>query len=178
MILAGFMNKMKDILIRSYQFNLKYAHELVVDLDDSMMTTSPGKGFENHPAFTIGHLVIAAALTVKYMDGPYELKSGWEDLFRRKGPGDPRLPDKNPVLYPKKGELLGELTEKHHRVEALLLKLDEERFQEAAQWRFDDHLPTLGDLLFFMCVSHENLHLGQLAAWRRAMGLSSALANL
>lgn len=169
---------MKEILVRSYQFNLKYSYELVIDLNDSMMTTTPGKGFENHPAFTIGHLVTAAALTAKYLGGAFELKPGWEELFRRKGPGDPRIPDTHSDLYPNKEELLAELTKQHRQVEDLILKLDEKRYNEPAQWRFSDHMPTLGDLLFFMCISHENMHLGQLAAWRRAMNLPSALARL
>ena len=66
---------MKEILIRSYQFNLKYAYKLVADIDDTLMTISPGKGLENHPAFTLGHLVTAAALTVKYLDGLFELRN-------------------------------------------------------------------------------------------------------
>jgi hypothetical protein len=169
---------MKHILIRSYQFNLKYAYELVADIDDAMMCTSPGKGFENHPAFTLGHLVTAAALTVKYLGGPYKLQPGWEELFRRKGPGDSRLPELNFGQYPKKDILLAELTQQHQAVEEVITDLDENRFKEPAHWRFDDHMPTLGDLLYFMCVSHEAMHLGQLAAWRRAMNLPSALANL
>ncbi len=169
---------MKEILIRSYQFNLKYAHELVADLDDSMMATSAGKGFENHPAFTLGHLVTAAALTVKYLGGAYELKPKWEELFRRTGPGDPKLPDSNSYLYPKKEELLAELSNQHRLVEDMIMTLEEKRFEQPIIWRFSDHMPTLGGLLFFMCISHENMHLGQLAAWRRAMELPSALANL
>jgi len=169
---------MKEILIRSYRFNLKYAYELVADLDDTMMSNSPGKGFENHPAFTLGHLVTAASLTVKYLGGPYALRPGWEELFRRKGPGDPKLPDSNSDLYPKKEELLEELSKQHQLVEELIMNLDEKRFKEPAEWRFNDHMPTMGDLLFFMCISHENMHLGQLAAWRRAMEMPSALINL
>ena len=92
---------MKEILIRTYRFSLKYAYELVADLDDTMMSKSPGKGFENHPAFTLGHLVTAAALTVKYLGVPYELRPDWEDLFRRKGPGDPKLPDSNSIFIQK-----------------------------------------------------------------------------
>lgn len=169
---------MKKYLTNSYDFNLRYAKELVIDVEENMMAHSPAKGLENHPAFTLGHLVSAAALTSKYLGGPYEMKSEWEKLFRRKGPGDPRLPELNMALYPKKDELLEELTKQHKLVEDLILKIDDKRLSEPAKWRFDDHMPTLGDLLFFMCVTHESMHLGQLAGWRRAMGLPSALANL
>lgn len=169
---------MKDILIRSYDFNLKYAHELVADIDDAMMTRTPGMGHENHPSFTLGHLVTAAALTSKYLNGPFELKSNWEQLFRRNGPGDPRTPETNPELYPNKEELLAQLTKQHLLVEGLISEIDENRFLEPAKWRFSDHMPTMGDLIYFMCISHENMHLGQLAAWRRAMDLPSALVKL
>lgn len=169
---------MKNILIQSYNFNLLYAHELVADLEENMMTKKPSKGFENHPAFTLGHLASAAALISKYLGGNYNFDSEWESLFRRKGPGDPKKPDTNIAKYPKKEELLDVLTNQHKLVEGLISKLDIERFNEPTKWRFDSYFPTLGDLLFFMCITHESMHLGQLAAWRRAMGLPSALAKL
>ncbi len=46
------------------------------------------------------------------------------------------------------------------------------------EWRFDGTLPTLADAAVFLAVTHEAQHLGQLAAWRRALGLPSALAAL
>ncbi len=169
---------MKENLIRSYKFNLQYVKELVCDVDENMMTKSPSKGLENHPAFTIGHLASAAALTSKYIGGPYEFDATWEKIFKRNGPGDPRYPEPNTALYPKKDELLGELTKQHKLVEDLIINLDEARLHEAAKWRFDTYMSSLGDLLLFMCVTHESMHLGQLAGWRRAMGFPSALAKL
>lgn len=169
---------MKNFLINSFHFNLRYARELVADVDDALMTKSPGKGLENHPAFTLGHLISAAALTCKYLGGPYDMDPNWEKLFRRKGPGDPRTPDPDNTLYPTKDQLIKELATQHSRVENLLRELDEARLVEPTTWRFDSFLPTMGDLLFFMCITHASMHLGQLAAWRRAMGLPSALARL
>ena len=46
------------------------------------------------------------------------------------------------------------------------------------KWRFSEYMPTMLDLITFMCINHEAMHLSQLAAWRRAMGLPSALASL
>lgn len=169
---------MKNVLINTYAFNLRYANVLVEDVEEAQMTQSPGEGLENHPAFTLGHLASAAALTVKYLGGAYQFNPDWEPLFRRKGPGDPRRPEKNAALYPTKAQLLQELTKQHQLVEQLISELDEAQLAVPTKWRFRDYMPTLGDLLLFMCISHESMHLGQLAAWRRAMGLPSALAKL
>ena len=169
---------MKDILIKSYAFNLSYARELVADVDEQNMTKSPAIGLENHPAFTLGHLITAAALTSKYLGGPYNLKRDWENIFRRIGPGDPRFPESDHTLYPGKEELLEELEEQHKLVEKFIQDLDKSRFREPVTWRFSKYMPMLGDLLYFMCITHESMHLGQLAAWRRSMELPSALAKL
>ena len=37
------------------------------------------------------------------------------------------------------------------------------------------YFPTIGDHVVFLMTSHEMDHLGQLAAWRRAMGLGPGL---
>jgi len=36
------------------------------------------------------------------------------------------------------------------------------------------YFPTIGDMVTFLITGHEMEHLGQIAAWRRAMGLGSA----
>jgi len=35
------------------------------------------------------------------------------------------------------------------------------------------HFPTVGDFAIFLMTAHEMDHLGQIAAWRRAMGLGA-----
>jgi hypothetical protein len=169
---------MKEIILNAYRFNLEYARSLVGDLDEKMMTQSFKPGLENHPAWTLGHLVSGATLTSKYLGGPYEISESWELLFRRTGPGDPTKPDLDLQKYPSKKELLSELSKQHYIVENLIVEIDSDRFAEDAKWRYSKYMPSLGDLLYFMCVTHESMHLGQLAAWRRAMKLDSALAKL
>lgn len=170
--------EIKNVIINAYDFNLLYAKQLVSDLNQEQMTTSPSSGLENHPAFTIGHLVTGSALTYKYLGGEYEVKEGWDKLFRRNGPGDPTLPESDLILYPSKKELLEELETKHNLVKDKILKIKESELSKNVDWRYKNHLPKLKDLLNFMCVTHESMHLGQLAGWRRAMGLDSALAKL
>jgi hypothetical protein len=74
--------------------------------------------------------------------------------------------------------LLKELEDQHNKVKKLLNSLDKKKFSESIKWRFSSYMPTLLDIIVFMCVNNGALHLGQLAAWRRAMGLNSALGTL
>ena len=167
-----------ESIIAQYDFNLEYAKALVHDLTVDQMTIIPTTGLENHPAFTLGHLVSGSALLVEDLGGEFEMPDKWADLFLRKGPGDPRKPDPDKGKYPSKELLLGELEDQHNKVKKLLNSLDKKKFSESIEWRFSSYMPTLLDIIVFMCVNHEAMHLGQLAAWRRAMGLKSALATL
>jgi hypothetical protein len=163
-------------IVKQYDFNLAYAKALVQDVPESLMTHTPAAGLENYPAFTLGHLVSGSALLAEDLGLEINLPQAWVSLFVRKGPGDPRKPDLDVSLYPTKLELLNALEEQHNLVKIKLNELNEEQLKESFKWRFSDYFPSLKDLIVFMCVNHESMHLGQLAAWRRAMNLPSALA--
>jgi hypothetical protein len=167
-----------EYIIKQYDFNLEYARALVQDLTNDQMTIIPSNGLENHPAFTLGHLVSGSAILAEDLGGEFEMPDKWADLFLRKGPGDPRKPDPDKGKYPSKELLLGELEDQHNKVKKLLNSLDKKKLSENIQWRFSSYMPTLLDIIVFMCINHEAMHLGQLAAWRRAMGLNSALGTL
>jgi hypothetical protein len=165
-------------IIRQLDFNLAYACKLVDDLSDEQMTESPFPGFENHPAFTLGHLVTGTALMIEDLGGKMELPAGWGELFIRKGPGDPGLPSPDKKIYPGKQQLLSEFGIQHDRLKKILLTLDQNKIDAPIKWRFSSFMPSAGDLTLFMCVNHEAMHLGQLAAWRRAMGMGTALGRM
>ena len=167
-----------ESIIKQYDFNLEYARTLVRDLTPEQMTVVPAPGLDNHPAFTIGHLISASADLARDLGGEFDMPADWVELFVRTGPGDPRKPDPNKDRYPSKDALITELENQHNKVKRLLRNLDETKLKEPLTWRFGNFMPTLGDVVLFMCVNHEAMHLGQLAAWRRAMNLDSALASI
>ena len=167
-----------ETIINQYDFNLDYAKKLVEDLSNDQMTIIPSNGLDNHPAFTIGHLVSGSALLAEDLGAKFEMPDNWTSLFLRKGPGDPRKPDVDRSKYPSKKLLLNELEHQHNKVKDLLKNVDENKLNENIKWRFSGYMPTLLDIIIFMCINHEAMHLGQLAAWRRAMNLTSALAGL
>jgi hypothetical protein len=172
------VNPSIEIILKQYRFNIDFAEKSVADIPQEMMSENKGHGLENHPSFTLGHLAIASAMTVEDLGGTYHVPEGWHELFARKGPGDPRLPDPDLNVYPSKEILLRELKEQHLRVEIMLKSMDDAALMKSFSWRFNNYFPTLLDLVTFMCISHESMHLSQLSAWRRAMGFPSALALL
>ena len=167
-----------EAIIKQYDFNLEYAKALIHDLTEEQMTIVPALGLDNHPAFTIGHLVAGSADLAHDLGAEFEMPANWAELFVRKGPGDPRKPDLDKSKYPSKLSLITELENQHKKVKRLLKDLEENKLNESLTWRFSNFMPTLGDLVTFMCINHESMHLGQLAAWRRSMRLESALASI
>lgn len=160
------------------EFNLKYSIELVKGIPENELVDRIGPGLENHAIFTLGHLVTALGLTIKYLGHTYDIPENWDEVFRRKGPGDPRLPEFDSLKYPSLSSILQVLEEKTNELIILIKNLPDSELEKEVKWRFSEHFPSVYDLISFMCVQHSSMHLGQLAAWRRAKGYDSALAKL
>ena len=180
MILEGHkkMETIKQVIGRQLDFNLRYAQQLVADIPAEMMAHAPSDGLASHPAFTIGHLVTAAAMIVEDLGGDMDLPQGWGDIFMRKGPDDQTRASVDVAIYPGKSSLLNELERQHDRVKQYLASKEDAEFCVPVKWRFAHYLPSLLDVVLFFSVNHEAMHLGQLAAWRRAMNLPPALRQL
>lgn len=161
---------MIDYVTFVYGFNLGYAKMLVEDLSAEQVVAQPG-GVINHPAWSLGHLAVASNYLGKFLGLESSLPEGWAETFKIGGEPSGDLAD-----YPPMDEILDELREQHARNAEAVKHVDAARFAEphpieARRNRF----PTVGDQVVFLMTAHEMDHLGQLAAWRRAMGLGSAL---
>ena len=152
-----------------YGFNLRVARAMVDDLTPEQMVEQP-HGVVNHPAWSLGHLVMTADGLAGLLGLDPEAPEGWATVFATGG-----IPAGDPSLFPAKRELLDALASQHERVGAAVERADPAWFatpnpDERRRRRF----PTVGDVAVFLMTSHEMLHLGQIAAWRRAMGLGPA----
>jgi hypothetical protein len=92
--------------------------------------------------------------------------AAWKELFAI---GAKPLSD--PKSYPSKAKLLAALEDGHSRFTAAMKGVTPEILSQPAPERVRNRLPTLGHLLIALLTSHEAGHLGQLSAWRRAIGL-------
>ena len=160
-------------LIFTYRFNLDRARTLVRDLSDEEMVRRP-HGVVNHPAWTLGHLAQASNQLAIGLGLESTFPAEWKESCRTGG-----TPSGDASHFPPKAALLAELAAQHERV-ARALEGAEPATLDAALARAHPNegtrkrFPTLGDYAVFLITSHEGSHLGQIAAWRRAMGLGSA----
>ena len=147
------MSMIADIL-RSFSMSMEYGRNLLADLDQGQMTAQPLPGM-NHPAWIVGHL----AFSFQMIGGELGLES-W-------------LPEHWEGQYPGKHELLAALAAGEKKLtEHLRTLADSELDRPLPDERYRDVFPTLGSAVLHILCVHTAVHLGQLSAWRRAMGLS------
>ncbi len=153
-----------------YGFNLGFADLLVKDLSTEQMAAQPD-GVINHPAWSLGHLVVAADNLGQLLGLESTLPDGWSEIFKTGGE-----PSDDPSVYPSKEEILGALKEQHARNTEAVKGVDASRLAEPhPDEARRKYFPTVGDMVVFLMTSHEMHHLGQITAWRRAMGLGPAV---
>lgn len=159
---------MIEALLKTYDRNLDHAHRLVADLDATAMVAQPVPGM-NHAAWVLGHLTSTCDVAMMGLGESKVAPAGWHDRF---GPRTEPLPD--PATYPDKPTLLDTLRDGHAAVSKVVGALGPQRMlAPPADERFHPRWPTLGEMLLHVMVSHEQMHLGQVSAWRRAQGLAA-----
>ena len=157
---------MKEMVISVYALGLNYAQKLVADIPDEQMCAQPVPGqVMNHPAFLLGHLIWAEDSALGLLGQKPVLGPEWRDMFSMgKTPGNDRS------QYPSKEILVKTLEEVHNRLVAAYLEATPETLAQASPERLRVRFATIGTAALGLMTSHRSLHLGQLSAWRRAMG--------
>src|SRR5262249_42224993 len=122
----------------------------------------------NHPAWILGHLAYSGDGAVGVLGGQKTLIGEWTKKF---GAGSKPLSLR--ADYPSKDELLRILEERFAAARELAAAASPERVAlPNPNARLKDKLPTVGDLVTFLFTGHFALHLGQLATWRRLIGIA------
>lgn len=157
-------------VLRVFEFNLEYARRLVSDVPDDRMAHIPSAGM-NHPAWVLGHLSsgcdrMCARFGLERMSDP-----AIDKLYAG---GTTPLTDRS--VYPSKQTLMKAMDDGHARLADAVRQLDDAQLkQDNPLERLRPMFPTLGEFLTFFMTSHEAMHLGQLSAWRRVLGMPSVL---
>jgi hypothetical protein len=141
-----------------------YGKQVLADIDDASMSEMP-MGL-NHPAWLLMHLATAADYAAALLGGQGVCPPDWSEKSDTKKPIS-----KNRSDYPTKAELIEKFETAYQNAVDLLQKCDASALAQPQKLGFfEKELPTVGDMAGFLLVAHTNIHLGQLSAWRRAMG--------
>lgn len=158
-----------DLIVPADALGLSYAQKLVVDLPDEKWAGQPVPGITvNHAAWTIGHLAVVADNVAGMIGGTPTLGETWRPLFAT---GTRPLPDRS--AYPAGDVLMREFAAAHARLGDGAAKLTPEAAAAPAPERLRARFPTVGNMVAGLMTTHYGNHLGQLSAWRRAMGYPS-----
>ena len=153
-------------LLHAWSLNLGYAKRLVADIPDDAMALQPAPGM-NHAAWVLGHLACTADMLGAMIGLKPVCPSDWPTLFDWNS-----SPSSDASLYSSKATLLKALEDAHVQIAAVLPAVPESRWSETTPLEaVRGFLPTIGDCFVFVMAAHENMHLGQVSAWRRVQGM-------
>jgi DinB superfamily len=143
---------------------IQYAKQILSDIDDASMCQKP-MGL-NHPAWLLVHLSTAADYAASLLGGQGVCPSDWNDIGGTKKPQTENRND-----YPSKESLLSIFEAAMKNAAELYSKCSADALSQPQKLGFfESELPTVGDMATFLIIAHANLHLGQLSAWRKAIG--------
>ncbi len=161
-------NPLASAIAISWRRNGAYALRLADGIDPAAFVAQPVPGrVLNHPAWIFGHLNLYAGIAVALCRG-----EGFHDPADHEF-GQSSVPLGDASRYPPARELLDEWRRLHDEGERALASATitiTTAPNPLERWRAMH--PTVGDMLVTLMVKHESGHLGQLSAWRRAMGLA------
>ena len=157
--------------LKLYSFMQHYAGMLLDGINDDQWNHQPFAG-ANTPTWIIGHLAWVSSNAVALLEHEPFLDEGWKTLFG----GGSVVPTAETPSLPSPSEVRDAYATGHERVTSLIPQAASEIFDRPNPHQgLKDTMPTQGGLFAFMMTSHESLHLGQLSAWRRAMGMSPVI---
>lgn len=157
-----------DLLLAGWQQNLHQAEVLFATIPAERMTEQPR--VVNHPAWTLAHLIHYHRPILNLARGEAVQDPGKHSDAPHYDAGSTPVDDLS--QYPTKDELLMSFRDGHERIaHALEVAPADLMEQPAGLPRWAESFGATADALGYLMIFHEAVHLGQVMAWRRALGM-------
>ena len=164
-----------DTLLKPAEAAVAYANELCKDIPEDRFACMPEGVKTNSPAWVIGHLSIYPDFILSSI-GRTDVAESVDDLSEHFAPGVECVDDPQGVRYPSKDVLLSRFNARYRALLDLLPEVTAEQLQiQPENERLREMFGNMGGLITFLATGHTMMHLGQVSAWRRVMGMGSAL---
>ena len=163
-----------DTVVPIAKTSMMFAEAVTKDIPADQFGRKPDGVNTNCPAWVIGHLGAYPGWVVSMLTGtapPEDPET--QAMF---GHSSECKDDQAGTIYPSKDELLKKFNAGMQAVIDALPKASEAALSAPnPNEQMRDRFPTVGSLAAFMVGSHNMMHLGQISAWRRCMGLGPCM---
>ncbi|HYE03406.1 MAG TPA: DinB family protein [Phycisphaerales bacterium] len=178
--MPGTKDQIGEMIARGGVRTRDYAKQLLKDIRPADFARKPALGAKaidtNHPAWVYGHLSIYPARVLGMVGLAHQAvpnPPGFEDLFAMGKP----CSDGSACAYPDMEKITTHFFAATDAALAALPGVPDDVFAgpNPAEGRFREMFPTVGSAALFMLNNHPMMHLGQVSAWRRCMGLGPVM---
>lgn len=165
----------RTILAPLCKFSAGYADILLKDIKAETFARKPDAIDTNHPAFVYGHLALYPERLLDLI-GQGSLAQPDQKFMDAFAAGKPCIDDSEGTVYPAMDAIVARFRLRHEAVLSPLADAPDEVFARTnPNEKMRDRFPTIGMLCTFLVNGHIMMHLGQISAWRRCMGLPSVM---
>jgi hypothetical protein len=166
----------------SLEHSLRYVGRLVVGVAPEQFArlAAPGGVMiqSNHGAFILGHLSIYGPRIMEHLGGDVAAVAPSQRFVEAFSKDAKCLDDPEAKLYPPMVEITETFLATYRAALQSLrsAEADDSLMAQAnpSGGRLTELFPTIGSMLTFYAGGHVSMHLGQMSAWRRMLGLSEA----
>ncbi len=168
-----------NIIADSLAAGVGYAERLKVGLEPETFArfATPGGVLveSNHPSFVYGHLSLYPVRIVAELGAEASAIVPSDHFQKVYSPSVQCEDDADGTLYPPMDAVLSAFFDNYALALTTLRDTPDDTFAQPNPLdRMKERFPTLGAMHNFYCGGHLMMHLGQLSAWRRMMGLAAA----
>ncbi len=159
-----------ELIVPPAKTTMNFAEALIKEIEPAQFGRMPDGVKTNSPAFAMGHLAIYPAWIggVLGIDVP-TVPEGFDDLFKH---GAECRDDADGSIYPSMDAIMSYYRAGHNSLIDGLAGVDASKYAEPNPSEgMRDMAPTCAALANFMLTAHAMMHLGQVSAWRRCMGM-------
>ena len=173
------MTNIGPMIAASAQIGIGYGERLLKDIKPEQFARFAKIGDtviqSNHPAFIFGHLSLYGCRVMENLGvdaTDHQPTEVFTNVFSHQAEC---LDDPDGAIYPAMDEITEAFFSSYKAAVETLNNAPDERFgEENPNEVMRDKFPTKGAMLGFYVGGHVMMHIGQLSAWRRAMGLGPA----
>lgn len=172
-------NLIGGMIAASTRLGLGYADRLMTGLTQENFARFAKSGDQviesNHPCFVLGHLSLYPCRVVEELGGDassIKPTDAFDKLFNYEASC---IDDVAGDLYPSLEEVVARFREAHELAISTLEGASNSAFDgENPNEKMRAKFPTIAAMHGFYLGGHMMIHIGQLSAWRRAMGMGAA----